>query len=119
MLAGRPQRHEGRRGRSNQLASAASYRIPGIDLYVEALAWMWLVGIDEDRGNMSPLTLTSYVTRGTARLYCLSMAAPATGAHCEACQARLKSDEKGQEDGEGTSDHWRDNRQSVGIGQAE
>ena len=105
MLAGRPQRHEGRRGRSNQLASGASYRIPGIDLYVEALAWMRLVGIDEDRGNMSPLTLTSYVTRRTARLYCLSMAAPATGAHREPSQARLEGNEDGQQDGEGTSAH--------------
>ena len=66
MLAGRPQRHEGRRVRGNQLTSGASYRIPSIDLYVEALAWMRFVGIDEDRGNRSPLTLTSNVTRRTS-----------------------------------------------------
>lgn len=48
----------------------------------------------------------------------LGVAAPALGAHSKACQARLEGDEDGQEDGERTSVHWPNLRQTVEGSQA-
>ncbi len=95
----------------------AAHHLAGVDLDILAIARVRLTSIDDVR--MLVVFVVPTLAMGRLSLGSdLSVAASTIGTDRKARQTRLEGDEDGQEDGERTSDHWRDNRQTGGVSQA-